>query len=214
MILNLLSFKTQSEIDDVILNKKVSVSSDVIEKYNKDDVIVLLLNSKIKAVFKVTESEAADNIILMTVHIPIQLICSLTSKKFLSITRFTFTLNNEWGCGIDEEDVLNCVKNNNTLEGDNAQKIVDYLLSYANDNTIKNCKFAFKCPMHWGNLLKTDNEKIRFCHNCEEEVYECESDEELDYHTSKKHCVAIKEKPRAKLLLGKVSPNRNEDFYL
>ena len=35
---------------------------------------------------------------------------------------------------------------------------------------IKNC-FEFVCPLNWDNLEKTDNRNIRFCGNCEKQVY-------------------------------------------
>jgi hypothetical protein len=40
--------------------------------------------------------------------------------------------------------------------------------------TIRNCRFAYKCSAKWEDLQETGDEFIRFCDDCEKEVYfEC-----------------------------------------
>ena len=41
---------------------------------------------------------------------------------------------------------------------------------------IENCvRFAYACPLRWESLRPTDNETVRFCETCQEEVYHCHS---------------------------------------
>ena len=57
--------------------------------------------------------------------------------------------------------------------------------------TIRNCSFAFKCEMQWKKLRETEDRKIRFCKNCQKEVYFCESDEELVDAIHRNKCICI-----------------------
>ena len=43
------------------------------------------------------------------------------------------------------------------------------------------------------NFKKTDDVKIRLCHECQQKVYKCYSCEDIELHTSKGHCIAVKE---------------------
>lgn len=53
------------------------------------------------------------------------------------------------------------------------------------------CQFKFTCPMVWGLLSPTDQIKVRFCGECQREVFICVSEGELDFHVKRGHCVAI-----------------------
>jgi hypothetical protein len=49
----------------------------------------------------------------------------------------------------------------------------------------------FKCPVALGKLRSTANDKIDYCTVCKENVYLCETIEELTGHVEQKHCVSF-----------------------
>ena len=57
---------------------------------------------------------------------------------------------------------------------------------------IENCDYTFeyKCPLEWSNLKKTKDSKVRFCGECDKNVYRCKSDEDIDKHIKLNHCIA------------------------
>jgi hypothetical protein len=60
------------------------------------------------------------------------------------------------------------------------------------DFDIENCGFEFRCPKLWSELQRpTENENLRFCGVCKENVYLCSSVKEMDEHAAQKHCVAV-----------------------
>jgi hypothetical protein len=59
------------------------------------------------------------------------------------------------------------------------------------DLTIRNCIFAFKCNSKWIDLTPTDNQRIRFCQDCQKEVHMCEDDDELVKSVRLNRCIAI-----------------------
>jgi len=71
---------------------------------------------------------------------------------------------------------------------------------------VENCKFAFKCTKKWEELAKTEQPKVRFCDTCSENVYLCESLQELDAAVKAGHCVAF-DSIKAGMYLGTL-----EDF--
>jgi hypothetical protein len=60
---------------------------------------------------------------------------------------------------------------------------------------INNCEevytFEYKCPLEWKNLKKTEDSKVRFCDECNKNVYRCKTDEEIDKHRQLNHCIAV-----------------------
>ena len=60
---------------------------------------------------------------------------------------------------------------------------------FENMLTIRNCKFAFKCEMHWEKLHETKDRKIKFCKICQKEVHFCETDEELVDAINENKCI-------------------------
>ena len=60
---------------------------------------------------------------------------------------------------------------------------------------IDNCEyeFGYKCPLEWKHLKKTKDLKVRFCDECNKNVYRCRTDEDIDKHIQLNHCVAINE---------------------
>ena len=57
---------------------------------------------------------------------------------------------------------------------------------------IRNCSFGFKCTQKWEDLLKRKEKNIKYCHECEKEVYLIETNTELMHSIKFNHCVAIK----------------------
>jgi hypothetical protein len=57
---------------------------------------------------------------------------------------------------------------------------------------IRNCSFGFKCKQKWEELLKRKEKNIKYCHECEREVYLIETNDELGHAIKFNHCVAIK----------------------
>jgi len=57
---------------------------------------------------------------------------------------------------------------------------------------IGNCSFGFKCKQKWEELLKRKEKNIKYCHECEKEVYLIETNSELMDAIKFNHCVAIK----------------------
>ena len=60
---------------------------------------------------------------------------------------------------------------------------------------IENCDYTFeyKCPLEWKNLKKTKDSKVRFCGECDKNVYRCTTDEDIDKHIELNHCIAVNE---------------------
>ena len=52
-------------------------------------------------------------------------------------------------------------------------------------------RFTYKCPTHWNNLQKTNDNSVRFCDACQENVVYCVDKKEADIHARQGHCIAI-----------------------
>ncbi len=57
---------------------------------------------------------------------------------------------------------------------------------------IRNCTLGLKCNQKWEDLLKRKEKNIKYCHECEKEVYLIETNPELMHAIKFNHCVAIK----------------------
>ena len=87
---------------------------------------------------------------------------------------------------------------------------------------IRNCSFGFKCTQKWEDLLKRKEKNIKYCHECEKEVYLIETNTELMHAIKFNHCVAIKvrydELPKPKrpnITVGMLtSPNYDEPAFM
>jgi len=87
---------------------------------------------------------------------------------------------------------------------------------------IRNCSFGFKCNQKWEDLLKRKEKNIKYCLECEKEVYLIETNVELAYAIKFNHCVAIKvrhdeipEPKRPKITVGMLtSPNYDEPAFM
>lgn len=84
---------------------------------------------------------------------------------------------------------------------------------------IRNCVLGFKCDQQWGsmelvkkapfgdyvpsvNIYEDNPSEVRFCSKCQKNVYECQTDEELQDNIWLNRCVSIK------------PPEWDEDFRL
>jgi|GEM_PF-5807770 len=61
---------------------------------------------------------------------------------------------------------------------------------------IRNCIFSIKCEMKWEDMESDmnrprDGEEIKFCSDCQREVYLCETDEELAKNIKLNRCISI-----------------------
>merc|ERR1711907_196520 len=67
------------------------------------------------------------------------------------------------------------------------------LRSIGPDTPIENClQWEYECPIAVSQLQRsTTNPKADFCNKCNENVYLCNSIEEIASHVSQKHCVAF-----------------------
>ena len=57
--------------------------------------------------------------------------------------------------------------------------------------SLRNCRFAFRCPMKWETLVETEREDIRYCPECDRGVHLCLTDSELIEAVKENWCVAI-----------------------
>ncbi|VAW94412.1 hypothetical protein MNBD_GAMMA23-2547 [hydrothermal vent metagenome] len=56
---------------------------------------------------------------------------------------------------------------------------------------IQNCEFKYQCPKDWFELEESDDENIRYCNKCDQNVYFCKDEKELKQSIEKNRCVAI-----------------------
>ncbi len=66
------------------------------------------------------------------------------------------------------------------------------------DVLIRNCArvrgedfFDYKCPLKWDNLAATEQDGVRFCDQCQREVYLVATDEELGRAVRLNQCIAM-----------------------
>ena len=61
------------------------------------------------------------------------------------------------------------------------------------ETTVRNieCTFEFKCNKQWDELETQVTSNIKFCKQCEKEVYLCKTQQELDHARSLGLCISI-----------------------
>jgi hypothetical protein len=61
------------------------------------------------------------------------------------------------------------------------------------ETTLRNieCTFEFKCDKQWDDLETQDASNIKFCKQCQKDVYLCKTQEELDHARSLGRCISI-----------------------
>jgi hypothetical protein len=57
---------------------------------------------------------------------------------------------------------------------------------------IRNCTFGFKCAVEWDGLSETSDSSVRFCLDCQREVYFCKTTEQLADAIRLNRCVAVR----------------------
>lgn len=78
--------------------------------------------------------------------------------------------------------------------------------------TLRNCTFAFKCSAIWEDMETVSDEdtysqEIRFCQECQKEVFFCDDDDDLLKSIRLNRCVAIENSPISNTkILGKPIP--------
>lgn len=84
-------------------------------------------------------------------------------------------------------------------------------LQKSTENIIANCNYEIKyrCPVKFEQLVpiagKIENpteDTINYCHRCQELVYLCKTDQEIEYHVKKGHCIATQQEILSKGRLG------------
>ncbi len=65
-----------------------------------------------------------------------------------------------------------------------------YMAAYSE---IRNCdmEFQIRCPKKWADLMPTGGSAVRYCNECEKNVYFCRSTEELMLRSTQNQCVAF-----------------------
>jgi hypothetical protein len=64
---------------------------------------------------------------------------------------------------------------------------------YVEDGAINDCGWTlrFQCPQRWRDLVPTDDNGVRYCNVCDQNVHACYTDAAVAAHANKGHCVAI-----------------------
>ena len=57
--------------------------------------------------------------------------------------------------------------------------------------TIRNCTFAFKCAAVWDELDETGDDDVRFCNDCQREVFLCLDNDDLLRNIKLNRCITI-----------------------
>ena len=74
---------------------------------------------------------------------------------------------------------------------------------------IRNCVFGFKCDSDWSSMNIVQNKtsktaEIRFCNQCQKEVYECSNKKDLVEHIRYNRCIRLTPKDFFPPLMGQV----------
>ena len=61
------------------------------------------------------------------------------------------------------------------------------------ETTVRNieCTFEFKCDKQWDDLETQVASNIKFCNQCQTDVYLCKTQDELDHASSLGRCISI-----------------------
>ena len=79
----------------------------------------------------------------------------------------------------------------------------DFKMSH--EERIENCKFLFECPQRWEEMDFTDEEMVRHCQVCRENVYLVTTQPELDHNISLGLCTAFYDPERELMIVGTVA---------
>ena len=64
-------------------------------------------------------------------------------------------------------------------------------MTEASDYLLANCKYSFKCIKTWESLEITSSQEVRYCSDCQQEVYYCRTKREMVSAIKKRKCIAI-----------------------
>ena len=81
-------------------------------------------------------------------------------------------------------------------------------MSYS-DYVIKNCSAQnaeSACPNRWSALTPAFSDMVRHCVDCNKKVYLCETNEQIEFYTSVKFCIAVPS-PKARLNVERNTPS-------
>lgn len=70
---------------------------------------------------------------------------------------------------------------------------------------IVNCQFKFNCDQNWELMRKTTQADRRYCGQCQRDVFECTSLDDVRAHALLGHCVAIFVHHTSTRLIGEVA---------
>lgn len=77
---------------------------------------------------------------------------------------------------------------------------------------IRNCSLGYECRQEWRQLLETDDQCIKYCKECEKNVYFIQTDHQLMEAIRGNRCVAIKMPNKSEVMVGmKISIEGNYD---
>ncbi len=65
---------------------------------------------------------------------------------------------------------------------------------------IRNCIFGKQCDKKWDKLTQTDNQDVRYCSACEQNVYLCQDESTLAEAIQANRCVAVDIDDKVRLL--------------
>jgi len=78
---------------------------------------------------------------------------------------------------------------------------------------VRNCVYGFKCEADWQKMVvvRGENEyedgslisEVRFCKDCQKEVYQCNFDEELLENIKLNRCVRVSTTPWSPPIMGR-----------
>lgn len=53
------------------------------------------------------------------------------------------------------------------------------------------CQFHFTCPQLWNRLIPTNNDRVRHCPECNQDVYLALTEADMRRHGQQGHCIAV-----------------------
>lgn len=79
------------------------------------------------------------------------------------------------------------------------------------ETTVRNieCTFEFKCDKQWDDLETQLASNIKFCQQCQKDVYLCKTQEELDHSRSLGRCISIERVEVRMFTTGVPAPQTN-----
>jgi len=67
---------------------------------------------------------------------------------------------------------------------------------------IQKCPLRYRCPRLWNELEETEVDSVRFCNECERDVFLCLTEESYQKAIEQGLCVALQSEVEEELVLG------------